>query len=161
MIDLDASKIIIQIIGFLVMLWIMKRYGWQPLLDVLEERRKKIQKEFDDIAAQKDEVKQMVLLYEEKLNDIEGIARKKIQEAIAEGRKISVEIQEEAQAIAKETGHKAKLEAQREMAKAKTELKNDLVNLVVDTTEKIIQEKLDATSQKKLIAGFINESDLK
>lgn len=161
MLNLDASQIIIQIIAFLVMLWVMKRYGWQPLLELLEARRKKIQEEFDAIAAQKEEVKQLTAQYEEKLRGIDADARKKIQEAIAEGRKIGVEIQEDAQANAKEILQKAKLEMEGEVAKAKNQLKNDMVNLVVITTEKILQEKLDAPNQKKLIADFVEEAQLK
>ena len=161
MLNLDASTILIQIIAFLVMLWIMKRYGWQPILDTLEARRKKIQEGFDSIAAQKEEVKQLAIQYEEKLKGIEADARKKIQEAVAEGYKISIEIQEDAQANAKELLKKAKLELEGEVANAKNQLKNDLVNLVVNTTEKILQENLDASSQKKLIGKFVEEAELK
>src|SRR5262245_43127903 len=107
MLDLDVSQIIIQIIAFLVMFWIMKRYGWQPLLDILEARRKAIQAEFDSIAVQKEEAKKLTAQYEEKLRDINADARKKIQEAIAEGHKMSVEIQKDAQASAKEILQKA------------------------------------------------------
>jgi F-type H+-transporting ATPase subunit b len=41
MLDLDISQIIIQIIAFLVMFWVLKRYGWGPLLKMLDARQKK------------------------------------------------------------------------------------------------------------------------
>ena len=161
MLNLDVSQIIIQIIAFLIMLWVMKKYGWQPLLDTLKARREAIQAEFDSIAAQKEEVKQLTIHYEEKLKEIDADARKKIQEAVAEGHKISLEIQEDAQAHAKEILQKAKSELEGEIANAKNQLKNDMVNLVVNITEKILQEKLDSAAQKKLIANFVEEAQLK
>lgn len=54
MLDLDLGQIIVQIIGFLAMLWILKRYGWKPLLDLLDARRQKIQSEFDSIEEKKE-----------------------------------------------------------------------------------------------------------
>lgn len=161
MLNLDAKQILIQIIAFLVMLWVMKRFGWQPLLNVLEERRKKIQAEFDDIASQKEELHQVTVQYEQRMKEISADARKKIQEAVAEGQKIGREIQEEAQVKSKETLIKAKSEVEAEMAKMKNQLKNDMVNLVIVTTEKILKEKLDEPGQKKLIASFIEEVHLK
>jgi F-type H+-transporting ATPase subunit b len=161
MLTLEASQIIIQIIAFLVMLWVMKRYGWKPLLGILEERRLKIQAEFDSIASQKEEVKQLALQYEERLKGIDAEMRKKIQEAIAQGQKISAEIQEDAQARAKEILQKTKSEVEGEIAKAKIELKNDMVNLVVNVTKKILQEELDASTQKKLIINFLDEVQMK
>lgn len=161
MLDLQVSQIIIQIIAFLVMLWVMKRYGWKPLLEVLDERREKIQAEFDSIAAQKEETMLLDLQYREKLQGIEADRRKKIQEAIAEGQKMSVEIQEDAQAYAKEILKKSKLEIEEGMTKAKSQLKVDMVNLVVDATKKILQEELDASQQKSLIINFLDEAQLK
>lgn len=161
MLDLNVSQIIIQIIAFLVMFWVMKRYGWQPLLDVLEARQKKIKEEFDSIAAQKEDVKKLAVQYEDKLREINADARKKIQEAINEGHKISVKIQEDAQTNAKAILDKAQLEIAGEISNAKNQLKNDVVDLVVKTTEKILQKKLDEPNQQKLIADFIEEAQLK
>ena len=161
MLDLDVSQIIIQIIAFLVMFWVMKKYGWEPLLGILEARQKKIQEEFDSIAAEKEEAKKLTALYEEKLREINGDARRKIQEAIAEGHKISTGIQEEAQKSANEFLQKAKLEIAGEIAHTKNQFKNDMVDLVVKTTEKILQKTLDDPTQKKLIADFVEEAQLK
>ena len=51
---LDALKIeipqlITHIIGFLIALWILKRYAWKPLLALLDERRERIKNGFAEI----------------------------------------------------------------------------------------------------------------
>lgn len=161
MLNLDISQIIIQIIAFLVMLWVMKRYGWQPLLDVLETRRKKIQEEFDSIAAQKEQVNQLSIQYVEKMKEIDAEVRKKMQEAVLQSQKMSAQIQKEAQLHAQEILQRAKSEMESEVAKAKNQLKNDIVNLVVHATEKMLKEKLNDANQRELIAKFIGEAQLK
>ncbi len=159
--NVDFSQIVTQIIAFLVMLWVLKKFGWKPLLSLLNERRQYIQSEFDAVAAQKQAVGKLIEEYEEKLKEIDTQARHKIQEAIMQGRKMATEIQDEAQASAKEIIVKAKNEINREMASAKAQLRDDLVNLVIITTEKILQQELDEPSHKKLIADFVQEADLK
>lgn len=161
MLNIQASQIIIQIIAFLIMLWVMKKFGWQPLLDILKERREKIQAEFDNIDAQKAEVAELNRDYEEKMRGIDAEARRKIQEGIEEGQRISSEIQSNAQENARDILQKAHQEMEIEADKAKSKLKKDMVNLVVDVTEKLLHEKLDETGQKKLLEKFISETNLK
>ena len=40
--------IVTQIIGFLIVLWVLKRYAWGPVLGMLEERRARIAKNVSD-----------------------------------------------------------------------------------------------------------------
>jgi len=161
MMDLVVSQIIIQIIAFLVMFWILKRYGWKPILNLLDERRKRIESEFNTIAVQKEEVKNMAEDYNLKLKEIEVVARHRIQEAVMEGRKIAREIQEEAQANAKAILFKAKEDVNKEIAKARNQLKNDLVNMAIATAEKILLEKFDESTHDKLITEFVKASEIK
>ena len=37
---LQIGQIITQIIAFLIMLWVLRRYAWGPLLGVMDKRRK-------------------------------------------------------------------------------------------------------------------------
>jgi len=158
MLNIEISQIIIQIIAFLIMLWIMKKFGWKPLLDTLENRKNKIQAEFDTIQAQKLEAKQLNELYKEKLKEIDKEARNKIQEAIAEGRTISSEIQKDAKAQAKLILETAKSELEGEIAHAKSQLKADMVNIIMNVTKKILKENLLPADQLKLIAQFVEEA---
>ena len=160
MLDFEIAQVIIQIIAFLIMLFIMKRYGWKPLLDTLENRKIKIQNEFDSIAAQKETLKELNMQYEVKLKEIDQHARNKIQEAIATGRMMSAEIQKDAQSHAKIILDKAKSDLQAEVLKAKIDLKKDVVNLVVKTTGKFLQENINADDQLRLIAQFVEEAKL-
>lgn len=157
----SIEHIITQIIAFILMLYILKRFAWKPLLDILDKRAEKIANEFASIEEQKEAANELVLKYEEQLGNIEEEARIIIQDAVKQGRQISDEIQANAQNQAKETVKKAHEEVQREVAKAKLELKGDVVNMTVSLFEKMMLTKLSPEENEKLSAKLIEEVDLK
>jgi len=153
--NLEFGQIITQIIGFLLALFILKKFAWKPLLGILEERRSKIKSGFDKLDEEKSTLKALSLEYEAKLKDIEGLARQKILEAAKEGQQMANQIKENARKEALEILSRSREEIQRELEKAKVQLKNELVNLSLRAAEKIIQEKLDEEKDRKLIRDFI------
>lgn len=157
---LEISQIISQIIAFLIMLWVLKRYAWKPLLAVLEERRNKIQAEFQTIEEQKKANEDLANDYREKLKDIDNQARAKIQEGIEEGRKLSLEIQQEAHDTAKAIVLKTQTDMQKEVHKARLQLRNELVNMTLAASRKIIHASLDSEAENKLVADFVDQTEV-
>jgi F-type H+-transporting ATPase subunit b len=153
--NLEIGQVVTQIIGFLIALFILKRFAWKPLLGILEERRTKIKSEFDKIEDEREKVKGLTSEYEAKLKDIEGLARQKILEAAKEGQQMANQVKENARKEALDIMGRSKEEIQRELEKAKVQLKNDLVNLSLQAAEKIIQERLDKEKDRKYISDFI------
>ena len=45
--DLQWQLLVTHIVGFLITLWILKKFAWRPLLGIMEERRNRIKEEFD------------------------------------------------------------------------------------------------------------------
>jgi len=154
---LEIGQIVTQIIGFLLALWILKKFAWKPLLKIMEQRRQKIASEFEGIDEQKGEMEKLVSDYEAKLKDIDNLARAKILEAASEGQKMASEIKENARKEAKDFLDRAKERLQREVDMAKVQLRDDLVEMTLRVTEKILKEKLDQEKDKRLIADFIDE----
>ncbi len=158
---LEINQILLQMVAFLLMLWILKKFGWKPLLDLLKERRQKIQAEFDSIDEQKKQVSMLADEYHEKLKGIDAEARRKIQESVLEGRKIAMDIERETEANAREILEKTREEVKREIFNAKTQLKKDMVTIAITAAEKILQEKIDGSKHSKLISEFVEEAELK
>jgi F-type H+-transporting ATPase subunit b len=159
--DLEIGQIVSQIIAFFIMLWVMKRFAWKPLLGVMEERRQKIQAEFDFIEEQKNEVKKLDDEYHRKLNDVEAQGKVIIQKAISEGRSLAKDIQKEAHENAEGVMKKAQEEVNIQVAKAKVQLKTELVDMIIGVSQKVVKEDLDNEKQKKLVSAFIDEAEFK
>lgn len=158
--NIEIGQILTQIISFLVMLWVLRRYAWGPLLAIMEERRQRIKDEFKAIDNEKKELNSLKKNYQAQLDGIQDEARKKIQEAIKQSEKISADIQNEANIQAKTILSKTKEDLQNEIAKAKIQLRDELVNLTLLSTQKLIQMNLNEEGQKKLIKKFIDHPEL-
>ena len=151
------GELFAQVVAFLVILWILKKWAWKPILKIFEERRQKIKGEFDNVAQKKSEVDALVSDYQSKLRDIDSLARVKIQEAAGEGQKLANQIREDARKDAKELLDKAKEEIVRDIDKAKIQLRDDLVKISIRAAEKVIKEELDSKKDKRLISDFIDQ----
>lgn len=154
--DLQWQQLLTHLIGFLITVWLLKKYAWGPLLAIMEERRNKIKSEFDSIEAEKEKVADMAAAYETKLKDVDADRRARLVEAVNEGKKIAKEIEAEARVEALAKSEKAQAELERDVAKAKVQLKNDMVNMTITAAEKIINEKLDDAKHRELIGGFLD-----
>jgi F-type H+-transporting ATPase subunit b len=153
---LEIGQIVTHIIGFLIAVFLLKKFAWKPLLSILEERRSKIKSEFDNIDKEKEKVEGLLSDYQTKLKEIDSLARVKIQEAARDGQKLANEIKENARKESKDILAKAREEIQMDVDKAKVQLRDDLVNMTIRAAEKLIREKLDEEKDKKLIAEFID-----
>ncbi|MCX7766656.1 MAG: F0F1 ATP synthase subunit B [Candidatus Sumerlaeia bacterium] len=149
------AQIFSQIIAFLIFFWILKKFTWKPLIALLDERRQRIEAEFDYLEKQKQQLQELRNEYENRLRTIESEARAKIQEAIREGRRIAREITDSA----REEGHQILTRAHQsielEIAKARIDLRDEVVDLVIHTTEKLLQKCLDEQKQRELINCFM------
>lgn len=157
MMNIEVGQIVAQIIAFLIMLAVLKRFAWTPLLKLLEDRQKRIQGEFDLIEERKKEVGQLKESYQDKLSQIEAFSKKLAQEAVNKAREQAREIEEEAHRRAREITNKANLSSEEAMVGAEEELKKKLAKLVIAATEAVLQKEVDIETQKELISRYMAE----
>ena len=153
------SQVVTHIIGFLIAVFILRKYAWGPLLRMLEERRQKIEGEFKAIDEGKREAGALKAEYEGQLRTIEVQARARIQEGAQEGQRLKTEIEAEGRDEARELLARARDEIERERDKAHVTLRNDMVEMVIGATEKLLRERLDDQKHRQLITEFIASLD--
>ncbi|MEW5994179.1 MAG: F0F1 ATP synthase subunit B [Candidatus Zixiibacteriota bacterium] len=155
--ELQWQQLLTHAIGFLITVWLLKRFAWGPLLSLLEERRNRIAGEFKSIEEEKAKVDDLTAQYQSKLKEIDAERRTKVVEAVNEGKKIAEEIKASARGEAQDIRNKAKADIERDIAKAKVQLKDDMVGMTVSAAERIIREKLDGAKHRDLIGSFIED----
>lgn len=155
--NVDIQQILTHIVGFLIVLWILRKFAWGPLLKVLEDRRQKIKSDFDAAADKRQQAEDLADQYAGKMRDIENEARTKLQDAIEDGRRVAAEIREEAREEARKIIDKARADLERDVAKAKVELRNQLVGMTMTATERVIRQTVDEGTHRQLITKFIDE----
>jgi len=155
---IDIKQVLTQIVGFLIFLFLIRKFAWGPVLKTLEDRRAKIAGDLADAERKKAEAAELRGKLEAELRNIDQQARVKIQEAAAEGQKLAAEIKADAQAEARARLDRAEAEIVSERAKAQKALLEDMARLAVGGAEKILRKKLDETEQRRLIGEFIAEA---
>jgi F-type H+-transporting ATPase subunit b len=153
----DVPQVLTQILGFLLMVWILRRYAWGPVMGMLEARREKIAGEFAEAERRKAEAAELKAKYDAELRTIDAQARQKITEAMHEGQRLAAEIKAQAQKEAATRIERAVDEIEREREKAKELVKDQVIALSLRAAEKILRQKLDEPGQRKLVGEFIDE----
>jgi F-type H+-transporting ATPase subunit b len=154
---IDVRQVVTQILGFLIMLWVLRRFAWAPVLAMLEARRAKIAGEFGAAEKLQAEAQELKNRYDLELRSIEGHARQRLQEAVQEGQKVAGEIRAQAQTEAVQRLERAQDDIAREREKAKEVLKEQMIRLSMRAAEKVLRERLDDASQRKLVGEFMDE----
>lgn len=155
--NLSIQEILTQAGAFILLVWVLKKMAWKPLLKLLDERREKIRSSFEEIEQTKKDVEKLKTDYERAQARIQDEARQKIQEGIDEGKRVAREVQEEARRGARGILEKAKEDIQLEIAKAKVTLRNEVADLTLAATERLLEEKLDETKDKEIVLDFIED----
>jgi F-type H+-transporting ATPase subunit b len=156
-VELRLDVLITQIVGFLIVLWILKRYAWKPVLGMLEARRQRIA---DEIAASerlRKEAEGLKAEFENQLRTIENQARQRIQEAVAEGQKVAEEIRATAQNEARMTAERARANVELELKKARVEFRNEVVTLALGAAERLLKERLDPKEHSRIVERFLDD----
>jgi F-type H+-transporting ATPase subunit b len=154
---IDIRQVATQILGFLLLLWGLRKWAWGPVLGMLEARRQKIAGAFEEADRKKAEALDLKARYEQDLRGIEAQARQRIQQAVAEGQQVAAEIKAQAHAEAQQRVARAEDEIGHEREKAKELLKEQIISLAVRSAEKILRQNLDDPAQRKLASEFIDE----
>ena len=143
-------------LGFIFFVWILGKFAWGPILDLLDERRGKIDADYTAAEENLTEAERLRGEFELKLTDIKAIEREKVQEAVKRGEDIAGGIQNKARASADETRLKAAQDIDLEAQKAQIELRDDVVAMAIGAAEKVIGERLDDDLHRKLITEYID-----
>ncbi|EKE19010.1 MAG: ATP synthase subunit b [uncultured bacterium] len=154
---LNVKILLAQLINFGVLVFVIYKFAYGPIMKVLDERQAKIEKGIDDAM----EAGKKLVEIEEKEKSVLSEARKEAQEIIkkaqdvAEGSKAQIieETKQEAVKIMQNT--QKKIEQERE--KIMGEVRGEISGLILAVTEKIIDEKMDGEKDKKLVENMISD----
>ncbi|MEA3464015.1 MAG: F0F1 ATP synthase subunit B [Patescibacteria group bacterium] len=155
---IDIKLLIAQIINFAIVFCVLYFFALKPLMKVMRDRTKKIEKSMDD--AQK---------IEKKLSRTDEKYSKAISNAKKEANIIMEKAGAQAEERKKETIAKAKEEIgqiinqekanmQQEKAKILKEIKREVADLVIVSVEKVLEEKVDSKRDMGFIKRVVKKS---
>jgi F-type H+-transporting ATPase subunit b len=155
--ELQWKALLTQVVGFLIVLWLLRKYAWDKLLAFTEKRRETIAAEFESIERTKADADALRRKYDEELAGIEATRRARIQEAAHEASGIASKIRDEARQEAVDMRVKATQDINMDMEKANATFRDQMVDAVLTATEKLIRQRLDDAQHRRLINEYLDE----
>jgi F-type H+-transporting ATPase subunit b len=149
-------QLLTQAVGFIILVLILKKFAWGPILDMLDQRRDKIDGDYKAAEKNLAEAEQLNGDFELKLSDIKVIEREKVQDAVKRGEELAEGIVGKARTHADEVKSKAEQDIEIETQKAQLELRESVVSMAIGAAEKVIGERLDDQLHRKLIQDYID-----
>ena len=151
LVQLDPGLFVWTIITFLILLGLLSKFAWKPLLNALEKRENEIAKSLKDAEKARKELDRLT----SKGNDIIAKARSEAQAIVGEGKKAADQLKESTLSKAKETAaanlDDAKEQIKMEKEKAIAEIKGEVVGLSLSIAEKLVKKNLNEEDNKSLI----------
>ena len=140
-----------QMITFSLLVWFTMKYVWPPMLQALEERKKKIAEGLAAAEMGKHEME----LAEKRATGVLREAKDQAADIVSLAQKRAGELVDESKNSAKEEGDRivsaAKAEIDREIQKAREDLRMQVATLAVDAAEQILKKEVDREKHKDII----------
>ena len=155
-IGIDFQTIILQALGFLVVLLVLWKFVFGRIGGLLEERQQEITARMEKLEADQSELDRLNAETRQRLNEIETEGQAKIQTAIDEGNAERQRILDEARQEASAELERARAEIQREKDEAILELRGTVAEIAIDAASKIIDQTLDAEKHQHIIDESIS-----
>ena len=143
-------KLIAQVVNFAIVLFILWKFAYQPVLAMLAQRREKIAEGMANAEKIKAELAAAEASRRQILDKASVDAGKFIEEARVAAAKILEQETQKAIATANDIIVKARQANETELARMKTELRREVGRLVVSTTAKVTGKILTADDQNRL-----------
>lgn len=155
----DPGLFIWTILTFLVLLGLLAKFAWGPLLKALEERQELIRTSLDDA----DKAKQELERLNQESAEIISEARAEAQSIVVKSRADAETVREDLRRKAKEEGDALIRSAQRqielETARALQQIRHEVVDLSLTVASKLIKKNLTQEDNDALIQDSLTQID--
>lgn len=147
---IDLPKLIAQTINFAIVMFVLWKWAYKPVLNMLELRREKIAESMTNADQVKQELASARSKSQEILNEAGTQGNKLIEEARSSAARILEQETQKAIATANDIIAKARQANEAELARMKTELRREVGRLVVSTTARVTGKVLTTDDQQRL-----------
>jgi F-type H+-transporting ATPase subunit b len=152
---IDLRFIVIQALGFLVLMFILAKFAFGPIYNLLAQRQGTIQGNLDEAQRRRDEMVRLQEEYQQRLAQIEDEARDKVQAAVKEAQAARDEIIAKAQADREAIVARGNEELARERDKALATMRDEIAELAYQAANRAVRGNLAAGAQQQLIGEVV------
>jgi F-type H+-transporting ATPase subunit b len=145
-------------LSFLVVFFILRKFAWKPIINMLNERDQSIEQALSSADSARKEMQKLEMKNEELVKEAKLERESLLKEAKDTQTKIISEARESAKDEAKRMIEKARKEISAEREAAFAEMKNEIVSYAVEIAEKILRQELqDKDKQQQVAEKYLDD----
>jgi F-type H+-transporting ATPase subunit b len=148
---------IIQILNLFIQVYLIKKFLFKPINEILEKRKNLADKEIREAREAKDEADSLKVQYEDSLTNAHAEAAQIVADAQKEAQSKADTLVHEAEAEAQSIKARAAADIEQEKKKAINEAKDEIGSLAMEIAGKVVEKEISESDHKKLIEDFISK----
>jgi len=157
LVQLDPGLFIWTILTFLVLLTLLAKFAWRPLLAALDSRQNAIKKSLDDAQQARLELERLNQTSAQMLTKARAEADEIIVRSRADAERLREDMKQKARAEADAVVKNAERQIQLETARALQQIRTEAVELSVMIASKLIQRNLTKEDNERLIEDALRQ----
>ncbi len=155
---INTGDIVFQLLMFIILMALLKKYAWGPLMGVMKQREEYVAGEINAAENSRKEAEKLLEEQRNLLKEARTEAQNLIENAKKQGDVQREEIIAAARAEAERLKEGAKLEIEQQKERAVAAIREQVAHLSVLIASKVIEKELSAEDQDKLINEYIQEA---
>jgi F-type H+-transporting ATPase subunit b len=149
--------LLFQVFNFLILLFLLHRILYRPILRILDERRERIRTDLDEARQLREAAAQDRAEYQRQLEQVRDESRAILDEASSVAERIRAEARRQAEEEQERALQRAREAIQRERDHAIAELRREVADLAIDAASQVIRRNLDSSEQRRLVEEVLAE----
>jgi len=153
------STLLWQVFNFLVLLWLLKRYLYGPIKEILDKREKTIKNEIEEAEQKHEEAMELKKEYKAELKRARDKSSDIIDKAERRARERAKEIISKAKKQAEKIEEDKLAEIEQAKVEARKEIRNEFTDVTLKAAAQMIGKELDREKHEELMAQYIENLD--
>ena len=143
------------IIIFVLLLIVLSRFAFKPMLAAVEARERALQAAIDAAKRDREEAERVLAEHRAQLEKARGEAQKLIADGRATAEKLSADLLAQTKAQQQELLERARREIENDKNNAIAALRREAVDLAIAGASKVIERNLDSDANRKLVESYL------
>ena len=157
LIEVNPGLIIWVAVTFIILVIVLKKIAWKPILTALDQRESVIKESLEKAEKAKEEAQKVLEENKANLAKAEEESKKIIEQSRTYAEKLKDQMLQESKLQAQKIISDAAEEIERKKESAFNELKNQIAEIAVQASEKILKENINKEINKKMVNDYISE----
>jgi F-type H+-transporting ATPase subunit b len=154
---INWQLLLAQIVNFGVIMFVLAKFVYRPVLKIVDERREATRKAMDDVAKIEHQKQEMDELRTEQLRKLDEESGQYLERARKQAEKVQADMLAKAKAEVDEMLARGRKQLQTERQEAVDTLQDTVAGVVVRMTEKILEREFGAADQKRIMTSLEKE----